>query len=501
MTNRGIHSRRALFAGALILAAASGVAIAAPPSTSRGTASKPTAARPATLRERLDQILLDGKPPKARFSGNVVELPSGRVIYDSNPDLPLMPASNMKLVVMAAALDTLGRDHRFETILALRGKDLVVIGGGDPTIGDEHLCRGRGEAITALFHRWAGRLKAAGVREIAGDLVVDDSLFDQRFVHRNWPADQFEAWYEAPVGALSFNSNCVDVQLSPGKPGLPAPAQIVPGNAWIQIENKSTTGPRHTVTAHRSREVDAITLRGAVARSDRIGPISVRDPGMYFGHVLKTVLAAEGIGLRGQVVRRRIRDAQGRTPADCRIIDTYASPLRDALARCGKDSLGMMAESLLKFLGARQAQVGSWETGRAVVEQFLTKAGASIGQFCVDDGSGLSRDNRLSASAVTSVLRYIYASGPTLFDALRDALSHAGADGTLKKRMKVGATRGRVFAKTGYINGVRTLAGYIQTQDGRWLAFAFFYNGSAKTRQFSQMQDEACAALASWKGP
>lgn len=449
----------------------------------------------------LDRALTGHGQSKARFGGRVVSLPSGDVVYDSGGRSPLIPASNMKLVVMATAIDHLGPNYEFRTVCAVRGQDLVVLGGGDPTLGDDRLAAERKEPITAVFRDWAQRLKSSGVKQIPGNIVIDDSLFDRQFTHPNWPPEQHETWYEAPVGALNFADNCVEISVKPGKSGKPATVSMVPGNTALKIINKTSTGSKQTVSAHRRRGSDEVVVTGSVARAGTLGPISVNDPGLYFGGVLRTVLAAQGIRVGGSVVRQAVpRDANG-NPTGAHVIAVVKTPLRDALARAGKQSLGMMAEALIKLLGSRQSGIGSWESGRAVVMSFLQKVGADTADCKVDDGSGLSRLNRISPLAMTRVLQYMNTASPEKFALLRDCLAVAGVDGTLEKRMRDPATKGRVFAKTGYINGVRTLAGYIRTGPDSWLAFAFFYNQAAATRPLSDAQDKACKLLAGGGSP
>jgi D-alanyl-D-alanine carboxypeptidase/D-alanyl-D-alanine-endopeptidase (penicillin-binding protein 4) len=451
----------------------------------------------AGLRSRLDALLTSHGQPKARLGAMVVELPSGRVLYSRNGEQPLVPASNMKLVTMSAAIDRLGADYKMRTTLAARSKDLVILGGGDPTIGDDELCADRKESITALFHQWAAKLKAAGVKQVAGDIVIDDFIFDQHFVHPNWPGDQYQRQYEAPVGGLNFGSNCINVRVAPTKPGQRAAAALVPGNTAIELANKTVTGSRDTASVNRARDSNTVVVSGTVAGQQQLGPISVRDPGAYFGSVFKTVLAAEGIPVRGSVVRQKVRTPDGRLPKDYRVIAVQETPLAAALARAGKDSHGMTAESFFKLLGAATGEAGSWKSGKAAVDAFLRTAGVSAQEASIDDGSGLSRGNRLSAEAMTQILQYMFTDAEK-FLVLRNSLSRAGIDGTLKKRMRDPSTRGRVFAKTGYINGVRTLAGYIHTSSDHWLAFAIYYNNASSTRPMTQIQDRACELLVNW---
>lgn len=452
--------------------------------------------RGTDLQAQLDAILTRHDQPKARFGGRVIELPGGRVLYDHDGETPLIPASTLKLVVIAAAIDRLGPAYAFTTSLSARGEDLVVVGSGDPTFGDEKLAAADGKPMTHVFHEWAERLKAAGVSRVAGNLVIDDSVFDRQFVHPNWPSDQYQAWYEAPIGGLNFNANCTEVAMKPAGAGRPAHVSLVPGNTLFTLVNKTTSGGKHSATAMRPRGKDEIVVRGRVAKPNRLGPITVPDPGLYFGYVFKTVLAAKGIRLQGRVVREKVSLDSDRMPIGGHLIAAHRAPLSDAALRAGRDSLGMMAEGLIKALGAAAGGRGSWETGRQAVMDYLTSAGVSTDGIVIDDGSGLSRQNRISAASMTQALRYVFESSPTNFDALRNSLARPGREGTMKRRLRDEDIRDRIFAKTGYINGVRTLAGYVRTADGRWLAFAFLYNGAAKTRPLTKLQDEACALLA-----
>ncbi len=451
-----------------------------------------------SLRSRLDRILTNHNQSKAVLGARVIALPDGQVLYDRNGTKAMLPASNMKPVVMSAAIDQLGADFQFKTVLAVRGIDLVVIGEGDPTFGDERLARRRGQTITATFRSWAETLKATGVRQIPGDVVIDDSIFDDQFVHPSWPADQLQKWYEAPIGGLNFNANCTAVRVRPTSPGKPADVSLVPGGSWLKLANKTVSGTKNVATINRQWDSDTIVVSGMVAKEGVLGPVTVRDPGLYFGDVLKTVLSEEGIQVVGGVVRERVRLENGSIPAGCHIVAVHRAPLADALSRAGKESLGMMAEALMKLLGSKRSGVGSWESGRQAVDEFLDRVGVSPSQVKVVEGSGLSRSDRLSAAAATQVFRYMYNASDGNFEALRDSLACAGIDGTMKKRCRWPDTKGRIFAKTGYIKGVRTLAGYIHTTSDRWLAFAFFYNQAAKPNELKKLQDEACRLLVRW---
>lgn len=462
------------------------------------TADESTPKQISGLKRELDAILAIPAPAQYRLSARVVDLETHRVLYDRNGDTPLMPASNMKLVVMAAAIEQLGPDYQFRTLLAIRDVDLVVIGGGDPTFGDEKLAAARNESMTAVFKDWARVLKKTGIRQIPGNIVVDDLLFDLKFTHPSWPSNQYQSWYEAPIGGLNFNANCVQAVVIPTQPNQPARVELVPANVGLPIDNKTITGKKNAATIARYRESDTLMLRGSVLKKGTLQAITVRDPGLYFGAVLKSVLESEGIKIKGRVVREKVRPAQGILPDDCNLVAVHRAPIADALRRCGKDSLGMIAEGLFKTLGARRDGLGTWDSGRKAVATFLDAAGVDKDQFTLDDGSGLSRKNRLSAHVATRLLSQMHESSGRQFELFKSALAVAGTDGTMKKRLRGSDTKGRILAKTGYINGVWTLAGYIHTQSNHWLTFAFYYNDIRKTPSPKKRIDRACRRLVHW---
>jgi D-alanyl-D-alanine carboxypeptidase/D-alanyl-D-alanine-endopeptidase (penicillin-binding protein 4) len=425
----------------------------------------------------------------------VVDLSNGQTLFEQNAGMPLIPASNAKLVVIAAAFERLGGDFKFETVFGLRGDDLVVIGGGDPAFGDPRLAKARDQTTTAAFHRLADALTRRGVTEIRGRLLFDDSIFDGQWTHPNWPANQHQAWYEAPIGGLNLANNCVEVWVEPAAAGTPPVVRMSPGNTALTVRNTAKSGGKHRAIIDRRPGSPEIRLTGAVSKSAIVGEVTVVDPGLFFAASLRTSLAARGIRIVGDMQRARLRNVDGTIPADIQRLTAEQSPLVDIASRAGRNSQGMMAEGLIKMLGVRDAGVGSWASGAAAVSEFVRKLGVSPEECRFDDGSGLSRENRLSARATVRVLQHMQASRNA--SAFAACLSRSGIDGTLDDRLR--DLRGRVIGKTGYINGVRTLAGYATTDSGRKLAFAFFYNDvRGSTGPLTRAQDAACRILCAW---
>ncbi len=457
---------------------------------------------PASVRERIDELLR--ARGSARVSARILELPTGRVLYSYRADDVMIPASNMKLVVTAAALDQLGADFAFRTVLVRRGDDLVVIGDGDPATGDPALASERGEPITAMFHRWADALKRQGISEIPGDLTIDDSIFDSQWVSFRWPEDERQKAYAAPVGGLNLSDNCIVATVWPAQqPRAAALFQVSPRTTLVQIDNRCKSGGKGPPIIRRLGDSSQYVISGRCGKRATLAPVAVSDPGMFFASALRTSLAAKGIRIVGEIRRERVRHSDGTLPADCRLVASHQTPLATVLRLCNKRSENLFAECLLKRMGyehqrraGRPNALGSWTSGRAAVRAFLRKVGVEPISLVIDDGSGLSRDNRVSAAQLTEVLRSMF--NHPRGELFISSLSVNGVDGTLKRRMA--DIEGSVRAKTGYVRGVRTLSGYVQSRSGTTMCFSVLFNDiPGSTRPFNRIHDDICRLLWGWE--
>src|SRR4051812_14892489 len=199
-----------------------------------GCVSAPNPPGP-TFEAQLDEVLNRNASTGAIFSARVVDLENGKELYSRAADRAMIPASNMKLFVTAAALDFLGDDHRFKTYLAFDGEDLWVIGSGDPATGDPRMAKNAGKKPTAIFDEWADALKKHRVERIAKVIYYDRSL-DEQWVHPSWSKSFLVDWYAAPVSGLNFNDNCVDIKVNGAK------LDVMPPTQGVQIVNKMTPG-------------------------------------------------------------------------------------------------------------------------------------------------------------------------------------------------------------------------------------------------------------------
>ena len=440
---------------------------------------------PLTLRADLNgdirSVLQDKLLSKADVGISLVQLgtdnASSRSLFKHESDIPLIPASNLKLVTTSAALDRLGPGFRFRTALVRRGDDIALIGDGDPTFGDAALLKRVGWETTTVFQKWAKQLKDSGVTRVH-DVLVDDSIFDQNFVHPNWPVKQQHLAYVAGVAGMNLNANCLDFYLKTGAFAQPVSYVTDPPATLLNIRNDCVTGNENAVWLSRDPNSSDLLLKGQIDVPN-VEPISVtvQDPPLFAAGVLAKELLRCGITVSGKVARdRTIRTSIATLPAGS-VLAIHETPIASVLGRANKDSMNLYAEALCKRLGAEvSGQSGSWANGLPALKAFLTKAGVDPSQYALDDGCGLSHKNSISPLALTQLLSFDYFSPNK--QAFMASMGVAGVDGRyLQSRFPNSDLRGRVLLKSGFVNNVSGISGYLHAKDGRWYAFSILMNG------------------------
>jgi D-alanyl-D-alanine carboxypeptidase/D-alanyl-D-alanine-endopeptidase (penicillin-binding protein 4) len=440
--------------------------------------------------------------------GDGVSPAEPRTVFAYNGARPLGPASNLKLVTTAAALEVLGPDFRFRTMLAVRPVagaqgtfDVAIIGDGDPTLGDAEMLQKLGWSVDTVFNNWAGVLKERGVTRVR-NVVVDDSVFDEVFVHPNWPVEQQHKRYVAQVGGVNLNANCVDFFLRVTGYGEYVTYSTDPATDYISVSNVCVTGDKNAVWLARDLGRNSVVLRGETDASNTVPiAVTVHDPSMYAATVFAETLRKSGIRVEAEVVRDRsirqnVVEANAAQGGALHWIPTavHETPLATVLARANKDSMNLYAEALCKRIGhTTSGKPGSWENGTAAIGAFVQSLGIDKAELVIDDGCGLSKQNEISASAVARVLSHTFAGDRR--QAFLDSLSVAGSDGTLEKRFRDSDLRGRVFGKTGYIVGVSSLSGYVRTRDDQWYCYSILMNGISDVASAKMVQEQIVKAI------
>jgi D-alanyl-D-alanine carboxypeptidase/D-alanyl-D-alanine-endopeptidase (penicillin-binding protein 4) len=444
----------------------------------------PGAASPSVrlLQRDLDRAF--GAPALDRTLWAVVvqAVDSGEVLYRLNPTKLVMPASNMKIVTLAASAERLGWEYAFETKLyatgpvergVLRG-DLLVVGAGDPTIN------GRGGSPRRVFLEWASRLKEAGITAIEGRVVGDDRAFDAEGLGRGWAWDYLADGYAAKVSALQYNEDLVGVVVRPGADvGSPASVELRPGGAGLSVENAVTTsaaGGEADLAVRRFPGSGRLRVSGSVPLgSDQASlTASVDAPAQFFVQELHDTLVGQGVLVRNAPA---VWNQLAAPPAveTARFLFAHRSPpLSEIAVTLMKVSQNLYAETLLRALGA-QAGNGSARNGQDVVREVLTGWGVAPDAYILADGSGLSRYNYVTADTIARILRQM-AIDPRHAARFEATLPVVGKDGTLARRMKGTRAENNAKAKTGSISNVRALSGYVTTRDGERFIFSIIAN-------------------------
>jgi len=478
-------NRRPALLIALLLASACG-AHSAP-------ATSPAAARPAApskavrqLQTDLGQIFGTAMASRGVWGVDVRSLDKGDVLYGHDAAKLMMPASNMKILTLAAAAETLGWDYRYTTTLETTGAidsgvlhgDLMVRGTGDPTINT------RGSRAKQVIEEWVAALTTAGIHQIDGRVIGNDQAFDDEGLGAGWAWDDLQYSYAAPVGALQYDENTAALTVLPGTAeGQPASVTIEPGSGF-QLLNRATTAATGTPVSiefkrHLEQPILEVTGRVPLGSAPVVRSVAVVNPTLFFAQSLKDTLVARGIAVSGPAadfddVAAEIA-ATGGLVVPRVLVSTQSPPLSDLATVMMKVSQNLYAETLLKTVGAARGGLGTVAAGETVLKGLLKGWGVADDAYVAIDGSGLSRYNYVTAETMVAVLERMYRD-PRHRDAFTATLPIAGRDGTISTRLRKTRAEGNAVAKTGSIANVRALSGFVQTRDGEMLVFSILAN-------------------------
>lgn len=460
-----------------------------------------TASALADLTPRIERLLGEERLGNAKVGVMIYDPHDDRVLGSMNSEEQFIPASNMKLITSGAALTLLGDDFAFETRLLWEpgARRLIVEGSGDPAFGDPELLERMEIDADDLLDAWADAVAAQGISDVR-ELVIDDRAFDREYVHPSWPRAQLNRWYCAEVAGLNFHTNVVHLYMRADADGQPPSVRAIPDVPGVRITNRAGSIRRGnpTVWAARPGNDNHITLRGDVRGTPEALPVTLHDMPERFGSLLADHLRGSGVTV-GSYRSAMLNEVF----ADASVLHVVRTPLETVLERTNVNSHNLYAECLIKALGrAVTGQAGSWANGSAVVRMELVDAlGPIAGRDAqVADGSGMSRDNRLTPALIARWLDHMH-DQPVLGDAFRASLAAPGR-GTLSKRFKKHPIDAHIEAKTGYLNGVSAISGYLtEPQTGKTVIFSIMVNekpDSVPLRRVFNFQERVIQAADEW---
>jgi len=449
----------------------------------------------------INKIINDPFFEKTLIAIDIFDLTDGVSLFQKNEKLLLRPASNMKLLTSAAALLNLGEYYTFRTDLyhtgAIEGEtlygDIFVVGGFDPnfTTGD----------LDSLVKV----IKSLGIKNIAGGIYGDISKKDSMYWGKGWMWDDDPEPSAPYLSALNINDNSIEVLIEGSKIGSRAVVSLIPETDFVDVENKTVTVDSANdndllITRDWVNKKNTILVSGKVSKSKifdislNISKVNLLYPERYFLNLFKEQLEQQGI----------INDK----PIDIKRLDENAvylasvfRPIDTVLSVVNKTSDNLSAEMLIYAMAYNESDAPAVaDDGLAAIKKLIDSVGFNSDEFSIADGSGVSHYNLVSAELIIETLKYMYYKRKDLFVLFYNSLAVAGVDGTLRNRMKNTSAQNNVHAKTGTLNGVSNLSGYVTAKNGHLLAFSImiqnFVEDYSKARSF---QNKICELLAGYE--
>jgi D-alanyl-D-alanine carboxypeptidase/D-alanyl-D-alanine-endopeptidase (penicillin-binding protein 4) len=489
-------------------------ALASPSCAPKGAAVAAAPAVPATALTTESQVARD---LRAIFADPVVDhgiwsvavksLRSGETLYAANANRLQVPASNQKVLTTAVAAERLGWDYRYTTRIYSTGTidpgsgllngDIIVVSDGDPTINPRHPER------WAIFDEWGRQLAAKGIRTISGQLIGDDNAFEEPGWGLGWAWDDFAFGYGAQVSALQYNENQVELMIGPGQEaGARGVILVTPTGSGLTIDHRVTTvaaGEPNRINLRRVPGSDVLVVEGQVALGSATLTeyAAILDPTRTYLNAMRIAFRRQGVNVeRTPMDIDDVRPTPDMAKATL-LVEDRSPALSELIDVTLKWSRNIYAETMLRSLSVAGTDAGGLEALR----ETLGGWGIAPELYLARDGSGLSRYDFLTADALTGLLTHIW-NDPKHIEQYRAALPVTGLSGNLADRLKDTPAHGRVWAKTGSMSQVRSLSGYLMTQQGEPLVFAFLVTGfRVPQREIDAAMDRALLRLVSFTHP
>lgn len=462
------------------------------------------------LGRKIEQTINESKFASSRWGISVISLKDNRVVYSRDAQKSFSPASNMKLVTTAAALDLLGADYRWRTSVFTENapdaegniSDIILYG------------RGAIDLDSNALNHLADEVYKRGVRRVKGDVIGDESFFRGDALGEGWLWNDVQWYFGAEASALSVNHNEVKVIVKPTTYNQAATATLEPENSYVRLNNETKTiesGNVISIGVHRGLSDNDVRLWGNVpAKSNGINArLSVYKPSLWAAQLFRDALKAKGISVGGNARSLDAKDRQAgkgldlKNPTELTYVES--APLSEIVRRTNKESWNLAAELMLRTMGQKfgesapdsspqkMAVRGDDAAGFAVLKKWLGEKGIPTNGLSLHDGSGLSRLTLITPESMTRLL--VFMNNHPSSQIYKDSLPIAGQDGTLSGRFRNSEARERIFAKTGTLLYISALSGYATTLKGETLVFSIICNDDTQTEDSTSLIDEIASQL------
>lgn len=461
------------------------------------------------LQAAVNQLQQSADMRSASWGVAVVDVSSGKLLLKQDGHRALSTASTMKAITTATALAVLGPDFRFETQLAIDGKlengtlrgNLYIRGDGDPTLGSDRM--GEEYELNRVLNTWVEAVKAAGIERIEGAVIADATIFTSQLTPSEWPWEDMGNYYGAGASGLNIQENMYRLDFRSGRTGtLTEVLRTEPAMEDLTFVNEVLAGPPGSgdnAYIFGAPFTYVRYLRGTIPPNRGFFSIkgSMADPALTTARWLHQELNQCGVEVVGTYTSLRTLWAEDDIPYTTprEIHSFHSAPLRDIVGETNRESINLYAEALAKRVAVALGREGSTEAAIDAIEDYWRRQGVDVQGMSLRDGSGLSPNNAVSARQLAFILAKTRQSN--IGEEFDRSLPVAGRSGTLSKMLKGTAAEGNLRAKSGYISGVRSYAGYVDLPDGRTVAFAMLINHcSCGASSMRRKLEQLMAALA-----
>ena len=489
---------------AVYLVLAGLLAAAAPPKKKKTAPRPPVVTKAGPLDKKIEDILSDPAAQDAFWGIEIRDLKTDKVLYAQNADHYFVPASNTKLFTTALALTRLGPEYKFHTRVIQNGRDLALVGAGDPNLSGRTLPYEPNQpepAPLAAINQLADELVARGLKHVEGNIIGDDTAFVYEPYPPGWGLTDTYDGDGPPVSAICVDDNVAMLQIAaPLADGAlvetnwQLPFELFHVDNWLVTDSDV----RREVRYQRLPGGKELRIWGTVPAEKEVPPldVAVDDPAQFAARALREALIARGIACDGPAIaRHQFPGSATLEPlAGDVLVERVSVPLAEDLRLTDKISQNLHAEMLLRDVALQMTGKGTREGGIAALDRFLHAAGIGPDDYHFSDGSGLSRYNIVTPHAIATLLGFM-ASTP-LRETWLNMLPIGGVDGSLRLRFRTLKLHGDIHAKTGSLTHVSALSGYARREDDSLVVFSILVNNyGVSTSAVREIIDKIAAAI------
>jgi len=455
------------------------------------------------LGKDLNEIISNSDLNDTQVGILVYSLEENDFLYGLNEKKNYVPASTLKLLTTSAVLDYLGEDYRYKTEIFLDGEiqsngefigDIIVRSNGDPSLSDLFDTN-----VEEVFAKWTDELKKHGIVSIRGNLIADDSYFEDEYYAEGWTYDDLKHSYASQVNAINLYENKVDLKISSGSNiGYLGNYDLHPVTSYVQIINNINTAKQmddNGIEFFRDYGTNIIEIYGDIKKgNETVLEVSIDNPSLYFLNFFKEKIISSNIRFKGGLFDADNLSYEIKYTDEKKLSTHYSPKLAEIIKIVNSESNNLLAEILLKSLAKEKKGIGNFKNGVECLKEYASKVGIADFGLQIVDGSGLSRNDLFSPINFIYLLSHIYRQ--SYYEVFKSSLARPGNLGTLERRMLRSKAEKNVFAKTGSMSNISNLCGYVRTAENETLAFAIFMNNFTTPNAVARnIQDLICMRL------